>query len=342
MFDRPLTAVPAQRSSSTVLRMKVYAVLGVAVLLVATSLFATVAWIAFTPEVPQAGELVPRGQAVAEIVARDFLAGRRTDVPVADEIDPTFGQLSFGQVDPATRKGIPVTSLSQLDFERQSLTSSRGTQVYEIHTFLVSSQGRLLQLDVTVLLTPDGAVLAAQPALQPYSGPQQDYAPLDYSQLVGSNGPQASQAVVEQVARWARAYATGDSAELRAVAGDQVTRGSYPGLGGFNLGGDVRVVTVVPGSAPNQLVLRVRLLLVSDSAQEVQVSTDYDLLVSDASSSLPKVVAWGPAGAPVLEPYMNNPHPDATSNTPSSGSDTADSSIPSTTPSTPPEDSGTP
>jgi hypothetical protein len=305
MFTRPVTAVPSQRDSQTVVKMKVYAILGAAALSAFLGVLSFVAWVVFTPDVPTAEALLPQGRAMSELVARDFLAGRTTAVPVAADVDPSFGGRTYSMRDDERRE-VPVTSISPLSFSRETLVTPDATQDYEIHSYLVSSRGRLLRLDVTLLITPEGPVLAAQPSLQAVPTPSESYAPLDYRQFSSTGDPTVNDKVTAKVAAWAAAFSSNDAQALRDVTGDQASPGEYIGLGGFKVADTPRVLRTLP-VGESALLLRVQLLLSDVGDDGAVVSADYDVLVHDAFSELPKVVAWGPAGAPTLEPQMNNP-----------------------------------
>ncbi|WP_344587263.1 hypothetical protein [Actinomadura vinacea] len=176
----------------------------------------------------------------------------------------------------------------------------------------------VLQLDVPVLLDPKGPVLAASPALSVWkngvgkAGGRGDYT--NYSGLT----TEVSDAAKNQILRWARAYATGDSAGLLAITGDQDGSHRYAGLSGFTLADAPQAVQILSAikSADGQIIVRARILLARAApagtvpggnvpARPFTTFADFDLLVGETGAQ-PPVLAWGPAGsAAELEPYYN-------------------------------------
>lgn len=304
MFTRPVTGVPAARSSQAIATIKVYAILAGLAVAALLGLLATVAWVAFTPEVPDPADTAPSAGPHAEIVARDYLAGRRTAVPVAEELDATFGGASR-QVDRDERAPIAYDHVVAADASRHDLQLPDERVSYEQHRFLVADGERLFHLDVVMLLTDDGPVLAAQPSLAAAAGIDQDAlpAPLDYHQA----GEQlaASEEVREALTVWARAYGADDRDALRSSVGDSDASAEYVGVGGFELADDVAVLRVLPGTEEDTQVVRLQVLFADERRDGARVSAEYDLLVTQASTSLPHVVAWGPAGTTELTPTMN-------------------------------------
>jgi hypothetical protein len=177
----------------------------------------------------------------------------------------------------------------------------------------------VVQLDVSILITPQGPRLAAAPSLASWTGGlggatgTGDYT--NYADLAAD----VSDAVKNQVGAWARAYVTGDSAGLLTVTGDQNGAHRYVGLHGFtlpNTADAVQILSVIK-VAQGQLVARVRVLLAKSltggtvstgggNAQQFTTFADFDLLVGSPNGAQPPILAWGPAGsAAELEPYCN-------------------------------------
>jgi hypothetical protein len=175
----------------------------------------------------------------------------------------------------------------------------------------------VVQLDVSILDTEEGPRLAAAPAPSVWAGGvgrsagAGDYT--NYTTLVTDVSTEAK----GQIAAWAKAYVTGDSAGLLALTADQNTRHRYLGLSGFTLpdtGNNVQVLSAIKADK-GQLVVRVRVLLaraasggtVSNStAQQFVTFADFDLLVAAPNGARPLILAWGPAGsAAELQPYSN-------------------------------------
>lgn len=301
MFTRPVSGVPAARSSNAMVKIKVFAILGAGALSALFGLLGFLAWVFFSPEIPDPESFRPRSAAQAEIVARDFLAGRPTAIPVAEGLDPAF--LAYAaRID--ERGPIRHQGLTLVTTERDSVTINERTTNFEKHTFLTASGDRLIEVHVTMLLGDDGPVLAAHPSLLLPELPQAALSPLDYSNAANDVGRE----VPAVVRRWSRAFLADDASELRTIAGDQTTEGRYVGLGGFSLHEDREaslLTAVTVGEERDAQLVRVRMLLAENRDNGGVVGVEYDLLVNDAFTSLPKVVAWAPAGTPTLQPFTN-------------------------------------
>lgn len=177
----------------------------------------------------------------------------------------------------------------------------------------------VLQLDVPVLITPQGPRLAAAPAFSAWAGGTGGADGTgDYTNF-GGLVVQLNDTVKNQIATWVKAYVTGDAAGLLAITGDQNPHHHYVGLSGFNLPDSPSAVQVLSAItvSKGQLVVRVRVLLArsgssgtvssgSGATQEFVAPADFDLLVGAPTGAQPPILAWGPAGsAAELEPYSN-------------------------------------
>lgn len=304
MATRPnWTAIPAARSSAPILKLKLYAVVG-------SLLFAAVCGIIAlfvalgsntAPDVdPTTAQ--PRAGSLAETAARDFLAGRATRVPTASGVDASFGR------DVADSEFVPVR-LEVLSFARARWELvTLGAQTAEVHTFdvTVSEVDQPLVVTVVALVGDRGAVLAAQPSIGPRIWERFDVAGFDYRGVEGASTAALPEPVGAAIARWAQAYGANDGAELQAVVDDPAgTVDSYVGIGGLDAApGDITVVSHLP--LDGGLLVRVRVLFSATSANGFSASNDFDLLITQAATTTPKVVAWGPPGSgPTLTPYQN-------------------------------------
>lgn len=218
---------------------------------------------------------------------------------------------------PSTDPGSPSATPSATDSASPSPSagpseSSGGT------TNVTAPESNVLKLDVPVLISDQGPRLAAAPTFSVWTGGTGAAAGAgDYSNFSGLSVELTPEAKA-QIAQWAKAYVTGDSAGLLTLTGDQNTAHRYLGLSGFTLPNQPDAVQVRSAikASQSQLVVRVRVLLaraipggtVSSDGTTQQFTTfaDYDLLVGAPSGAQPPILAWGPAGsAAELEPYSN-------------------------------------
>jgi hypothetical protein len=289
------TAVPAMRSTLPVLRLRLYVVLGSLLAAAAAGVFAFMSWVSYLPPEPDLSSAVPKVSAIALTAAEDYLAGRPARFPVADGIDPDFRP---DDVDPMP---FPYLSLAQGSWRRELVTG----RLVETHSFLVVTAERAYTLTVAVALDGSVATLAAYPTLTPaLVNPGKPAPALEY-QGVDSLVESIPTPVSDVLAEWAAAYAADDVQALQVIVGDRTAQaGAYRGLGGFTLATQPVIRSAV--ATVDGYVVRVRLVLSATSADGVQMSTDIDVLVQQPNTTLPKVVAWGPAGTgPSLTKYQN-------------------------------------
>jgi hypothetical protein len=300
------TAVPAKRLRGSELSWRVNAVL---ILVTLAALAGPLALLLSSRTAPPALQehRVDAVAALAERVAIDFLSGQYTQVPVAVGVDPTFGapRSVSGQIDPDYLR--PV--LSQVASTQVIAREYRiyGERRYELVTVAVfGSDGLAWQVAVPVYL--DGPVLAAAPTLlPPPRHPATPLPALDYRGDIDQVTPPSN--VVPLVAEWATAWASDDRATLKRLTGD-VDPGIYRGLGGFVaertvLVSAVAIDRVSQSGVPRRLVVRVTVWVRPEGANVSGQSVELDLLVEDASTDLPKISAWGPAGSTPMVEFAN-------------------------------------
>ena len=293
MGHRPWTAIPAQRSSVAVLKVKLWLVLGVLVIGFIMGPLALVVALSHrggSAASPQPSTAESTASALAQIAANEYIAGQPYTVPIASGMNPDHG---------ASQGSAPLPNASLTYAGSTQHTPLDGVQ-FSIQKFLVTSGTSIYRLDILMESTPQGPVLGAQPGLLPYVPAQSGTAQrLDYS-----NDPGALQATPSslqgQINRWATAYASGDSQTLALLANHP---GTYSALSGFTVVSQPKLLSVVQTSGRN-LIVRVSLLLSPNNAHGFQLTTELDLLVLPGSG-IPEIVAWGPPGDEPLVPYSN-------------------------------------
>jgi hypothetical protein len=318
MSRSPLTAVPAQRSSLPLLRIRRRIVLVLLILAALAGVGALVAWaIAPTPEIliPVTTDLT--AESLARVATLDYLAARDSAVPAASDVDTQYGAATANGGNP---QPMTVLDLSFVKSSTYTLGDTVGAmETIQQETFSADLAKGLYTVNVAMLKTSGGWVLAAQPSLSPaqLSGPV-DSAGIDYSSLYTKeqSGKVAdlpdSDAVTRQIDTWATAYAQdgGNSVGLYTVTGDQNPNHHYTGLNGWSV--DTPTIddfVAAPNAGGGQsLIVRVSLVLHPGGANGPTLNADYDVLVELASPSQgnPPVTAWGPAGSyHTLTDYQN-------------------------------------
>jgi hypothetical protein len=297
-----LTAVPAARSRAATLKLRFALLFSTLVLAAFSGIFAAVAFINYEPPVVDITENVPRGRAVAELAAESFLSAGPLPVPSLGQPLPT------GQ-DPAVEVFGPITWNS---FTRSTLPS--GEKV-ESHRFLfyrtirsggsVAEDGAILNqrveyelMELTVLVavpSKGDPALAARPFFTPAEYVLPEGFVADYTDQDIESLPQPA---TDQITAWATAWAEDDYERLKLMTGDTAPKVRYRGLGGFTVTA-VNIYSALPVLEDAYLV-RARVVL--ESANGSRLEMDMDLTVTEASTGLPKVSGWGPAGSGVRRP----------------------------------------
>lgn len=325
-MSRPsLTAVPAARSSLPILKIRRRLFLGLLIGAASIGLFAGLAWLLAPSELtvderPRDEEAI----ALATSVAMDFVSGKNTTVPVAEDVDGRFA-----------KHGAAVAKAKvRFAGSRQMRLGDTTPLTVEQVTFFVTGpepedeEKSVPTYDVTVTmgLAPDGWVLAAAPTIEPATLSGGVEVP-DYKGLFTNGGDSSSlndlehaTAIKSQVEKWAQVYTSEgrDSEGLFAITGTNNSSHSYDGLGGWDVE-NVQITSWLTGENSSEnaeefgqswVVVRVSLVLNPPASKGATVSAEYDLLLQpEKNPAAPPVTAWGPAGTGptvLLTNYVNN------------------------------------
>lgn len=196
----------------------------------------------------------------------------------------------------------------------KTAATSQAADASELHYFTLSvptADGNIYYTS-TVLVSVDkalGAKVQGTPTILPKAPSAQDG--WSTSLWPGYDSVQATDAVTDAVIVWSKAF-TDTPAALRLAVGDQGSSRSYIPLSGATVvASDVTAAGAVKstdGSKPTTLIVRVQLKLnwTSDEESASPSLVTYDLLVTEADTAAPRVVAWGGAGTgPSLVKYQN-------------------------------------
>lgn len=291
MSKKRLTAVPAKRSSAPVLQIRLILVLGSLLLAAVAGVVSTFAWLSLSIPEPDLTKALPEGKAVAEIAAKDWLNGEVLSVP------------SSGIELPKSANPLPYSALSWDGFTTSSLPSG---VVYELHSFSLqlvepspdgkSTVKRNMILTVPVSLNSEGdPIIVGFPYMEQSSTKPEEII-FDYTDVASGALPGGAS---EQITKWAQSWASDNREQLKLLTGDTTGGVEYRGIGGF-APDRVQILNAVPGGnnsyGSDTYLVRVRIFLSSSSANKFTTATELDLTLADASSGLPKIVGWGPAG----------------------------------------------
>lgn len=336
------TMVPARRSDEPTARGRARRILGALFLAAGLSVAALIIAVTRNSGHTNLSSVNPKGRDLAYTAAVNYLSGMPENVPHAESFDPSEAVQNAGQ----GTTPLAYSSLSWVGFTPEKFGSKDTSYTdFEVDHFLVvldtpgagqspsatptpesSEDGtsrppsNVVQLDVPILLDGKGPRLAAEPTFSAWKngvGPASGQG--DYSNY-GNLTTDVDATAKNQILLWAKAYASGDSAGLLNVTGDQNGSHHYYGLSGFTLANDPQAVQILSAIkvADGQLVVRVRLMLARPvpavvptggkrpAARQFTTYADFDLLVGDPTGAQPPVLAWGPAGsAAQLQPYQN-------------------------------------
>lgn len=177
-----------------------------------------------------------------------------------------------------------------------------------------TSPQRFYNSSVLVALSPTrGVQVLTDPSLTPVAPSVAGFTTLDI--WPGTKSANLPVPAEEAVDKWAGAYVGSDPVALRLATGDPNTDSAYTPIGGVK-NYEVTVTSsaylLVPGSdneVTTNMVATVQIAL-DRSGTAKYLSTlpaiTMDVLITDADSGAPNIVAWGPAGSGhLLVPYQN-------------------------------------
>jgi len=190
---------------------------------------------------------------------------------------------------------------------------------YRLNTYrftVEGADGQLYQTSAQLVTSSQGTSLFAEPALLPLPGGVSDQARSDQDAWPwpGVEQGTASDAFEPAIKEWADAYTSGDPAALKQAINDPNQGRTYLPLNGIKFTkidiaqvgnlwakGDNRQAE---NARPSQALVRINVSTVDDASTDQAAQLTYDLLLDQANSASPIVVAWGSPGAQ-LSPYVN-------------------------------------
>lgn len=186
--------------------------------------------------------------------------------------------------------------------------SEAGVSV-ELHSLTVADKfSNLYLVEVPVAVAPGrGAMALSTPALVPIAPSDPELASLQAWPAL--DNVVVAEPLKDATTAWAKEWAGGDANRLRLVTGDQDASHTYmvmPGVSFVDVTVDQAATGPMLSTGSDQKDMAVLRARVSFTRNGKSASQDMDLLVSQATSGAPRVVAWGAAGSgPSLEPFSN-------------------------------------
>lgn len=292
MSKSRITAVPAKRSSAPILQIRLILVLGSLILAAVAGIVSTFAWLSLSIPEPDLTKALPQGKSVAEVAADNWVNGTPLTVPSADIVFPE------------NSKPLPYSSLVWDGFTSGTLPSG---SVYELHSFALQlgnedngPKNMILTVPIAINSQNEPIVIGL-PYLEQATASGEEII-FDYSDVGSGALPSGAS---EQITKWAQSWASDNREQLKLLTGDTTNGVEYRGIGGFTAD-RIQILNALP-SGDNQYgsdtyLVRIRVFLSGDSANEFNTATELDLTLANASSGLPKIVGWGPAGKGLLGP----------------------------------------
>jgi hypothetical protein len=290
-----LSAVPAKRSSATVLKLRLSLIFAGIAFASLSGIFALYSVLTFQPAKVDVLVANPRGQAVAELAAAAYLGGYTIALDTTKGVD-FAPSVPVATVGPIVWSGYTRYQLSGIEVEQHKFLFN--------HRFLNDNNQEVseqMSLIILVAILPKNTInqgdytvaLAAQPSIS-LELPVSVSAILDYS----DRGTSVPSPVLAKIELWCAAWASGDQAAIKSISGDTDPNFTiYHVFGGYTCD-SIQALSAAPLATPDDLVMRVRLVL--KSANGSILLTDMDLTITSATSGIPNVSSWGPAGSTSL------------------------------------------
>lgn len=244
-----------------------------------------------------------QGRALATQTVKDWLRQDPPPIPHGEFV-------SWDDVSPVMT--LPQPQDKQLSDEDKAITVN-------VHHMTIYSPDQQLyyHADVRVVSTEAGSVVVDAPSLIPYVpvDKKNSFSAWQGTLSVGETDPHN---IDTAVATWAEAYGSGDGAKLRQVIGDPNQGHSYTPLPKAKVSAAVKNMSALDPEdsqdKPATIIARVEIIFVwlKDDGSPVsgkdgkEKPVSFDVLIHDANTAAPKVVAWGgPGSGPSLKPYVN-------------------------------------
>ncbi len=304
-MPRNFSEIPVQRISPRALKIRSNIILGALLL---SSLLGILAFLrhSYIIQVPSAASVPDNYQAFAKTAAYDYLNDIPFNLPLAQGVSANLQNPNQQPTAPTVT--IPYQTLTY----KSDYFNSYNNQHFVIDGFFVQESNQIQIIWITILITPSGPVLGAEPNITNNTTPPSVPNQFAY-QNPGTNLPQT---IYNQINLWVSAYATNNQTELYSLTGDTQQR-SYTGIGGYQSVGNPTINSYTIMN--NNIVVNITFTMQSLSNSKSVLTEGFDLLITNITTQLPNIAAWGPPGVGnALKPFVNAidaPTPTATTTT---------------------------
>lgn len=270
------------------------------------SSYARAAPIAPIAPAPQSADAASPGRSAAQTSVNAWLASSPSPLPGGSVLFWKGSHQVAPVVLPASPTGSPAVP-----------EVAPNAPSIEVDSFvLITTSNRMYTAEVQVALDPrGGAKTIAGPSLIPIAPALGDSWASGVGSWQGLKSESPSDVVSQAVTVWARAYTSGDSAQIRLTVGDPTAGHAYIPLSGVSSVVPTVTGQAQPGTDPSKVIARVQLSITwagqtaptdFGAARSQEPSATFDVLVDKANTASPVVVAWGgPGEGPKLTPYQN-------------------------------------
>lgn len=218
--------------------------------------------------------------------------------------------------DPSPLPGATIVSWDGFDFieKGKKVGNEQAANAGEVHFFTLAAPGKEAPLYYTasVFVSVDdtlGAKVVGTPTIIPKAPSSSNG--WSSTTWAGYTKAQVAEPVKEAVAAWADAF-TDTPAALRLAVGDQDSEHAYIPLVGAtvvetNITEAGYIKSDDTSKEPDVIIARVELKLTWPNSEDPSPSlVTYDLLIHDATTAAPTIVAWGGGGTgPTLKQFQN-------------------------------------
>jgi len=262
--------------------------------------------VAPAPNTTQSADAASPGRSAAQTSVNAWLGGTPSPLPGGSVLFWEGSHKVAPVVPPASPTGSPA--VPEVVPNAPSI---------EVDSFvLITTSNRMYTAEVQVALDPrGGAKTIAGPSLIPIAPVLGDSWVSGVGSWQGLKSESPSDVVSQAITAWARAYTSGDSAQIRLNVGDPTSGHAYIPLSGVSSVVPTVTGQAQPGADPGKVIARVELFITwagqpaptdPGAARTQDPSATFDVLLDKANTASPVVVAWGgPGEGPRLAPYQN-------------------------------------
>ena len=290
------SAIPAKRSSAMPLKRKQSSIIGVICFMAILGPISFVISLTSSSTPPPAQN--QSGPGFDPLIAKEVIFDYFENITIPSSISIASNLQNIYNDTNRTGK----MNIQSIEFAT-TIPSQIGTSNINVYYFILKSNNTLYKVALDLEFVNNYYSIVSLPTLQPYNPQLPATVANDYSNFTSNNMSLATTDVKSAISNWAKAFINNDATGLQQAVNDQNT---YVGLTGFSFAKDPEILSIFSNTAiVNTYYARVRLYMTPNSAKQLILPVDYDIMVAIDGKTLPHVVAWGSAGTLPFTPYQN-------------------------------------